>query len=385
MATARTDHDVLHPVYRVTGILRWLLLIDAIVVNARRAGDVAHPTWLLVACVVMALWTAAAGALQSQRSTRTGLVMGADLLVTLVLVSCSRWVLGREAVIASYLSVPVLWLAAAPLVIAVWKGGWWGLAAAAAVGMAKFVQEPRPDTRIWTSLVVTGLAAWGVGAIVDTLRESIAEREANQARAAALAERERLNRIVHDGALQVLAMVEREGPALGPRGRYLADLSREQEILLRKLLQDRDVDVAPEPDHETDVVAMLNGRAGSRVTVTATCGRLMLEPLEADELDAAVSEALTNVRRHAGEGAWAWILIEDEGSDVLVTVRDDGIGASPADFAAAELAGRFGVQQSIRGRIEGIGGTAEVTSRPGRGLEWEFRVPRGRRVQGFDA
>ena len=39
MATARTDHDVLHPVYRVTGILRWLLLIDAIVVNARRAGD----------------------------------------------------------------------------------------------------------------------------------------------------------------------------------------------------------------------------------------------------------------------------------------------------------------------------------------------------------
>ncbi|WP_461029388.1 ATP-binding protein, partial [Streptomyces sparsus] len=86
--------------------------------------------------------------------------------------------------------------------------------------------------------------------------------------------------------------------------------------------------------------------------------------------------ALDNVRAHAGEGARAWILLEDEGDAVLVSVRDDGPGIPPGRLAAAEAEGRMGVSLSIRGRLEELGGSAQLVSVPGQGTEVELRVPR---------
>ncbi|NEB79053.1 sensor histidine kinase, partial [Streptomyces sp. SID14478] len=94
------------------------------------------------------------------------------------------------------------------------------------------------------------------------------------------------------------------------------------------------------------------------------------------ELAAAVSAALDNVRRHAGEGAHTWILVEDEPDAVVVTVRDDGPGIPEGRLAQAEGEGRLGVAQSIRGRLRDIGGTAELISVPGQGTEVELNVPR---------
>jgi signal transduction histidine kinase len=96
----------------------------------------------------------------------------------------------------------------------------------------------------------------------------------------------------------------------------------------------------------------------------------------ASEVVAAVRAALDNVRRHAGAGAGAWILLEDERDGVRVTVRDDGSGFPPERPAEAAEAGRLGIAQSMRGRIGDCGGTTTIDSRPGNGTEVEFWVPR---------
>jgi len=96
------------------------------------------------------------------------------------------------------------------------------------------------------------------------------------------------------------------------------------------------------------------------------------------EVAAAVRAALDNVRRHCGERARAWVLIEDEPDVVTVTIRDDGPGFPAGRLAEAAAAGRLGVSQSICGRLRDLGGAAEVRSAPGEGTEVTLRLPRAR-------
>ncbi len=112
------------------------------------------------------------------------------------------------------------------------------------------------------------------------------------------------------------------------------------------------------------------------MTLSEPGAPVLLAPPVARELAAAVSAALDNVRRHAGAEAHAWILVEDEPGEVIVTVRDDGPGIPEGRLAEAEGEGRLGVALSIRGRLRDIGGTAELISVPGQGTEVELRVPR---------
>ena len=127
-----------------------------------------------------------------------------------------------------------------------------------------------------------------------------------------------------------------------------------------------------------DLRVLLAPYASSRVTLAAPGTPVLLEPAAAAELAAAVGAALDNVRTHAGEQAHAWILVEDEVDAVLVSVRDDGPGIAEGRLAAAEVEGRLGVAQSIRGRLRDLGGSAELVSVPGQGAEVELRLPKPR-------
>lgn len=95
---------------------------------------------------------------------------------------------------------------------------------------------------------------------------------------------------------------------------------------------------------------------------------------------AAVRAALDNVRRHCGDAARAWVLVDDEGTAVNVTIRDDGPGMAPGRLAEAAAAGRLGVSQAIRGRNRDLGGSTHITSAPGTGTEIRLRVPRAGQV-----
>lgn len=84
-------------------------------------------------------------------------------------------------------------------------------------------------------------------------------------------------------------------------------------------------------------------------------------------------EALTNVRKHAGASK-AWICFERDGDWIRITVGDDGRGFDPAQVAR-ESRQYFGLQ-IMRERAEGVGGSLELDSQPGKGTRVVIRVPR---------
>jgi signal transduction histidine kinase len=193
---------------------------------------------------------------------------------------------------------------------------------------------------------------------------------------AATAERERLARSIHDGVLQVLARVQRRGAELGGEAAELARLAGEQEVALRALVAAARPDSTP--DGAVDLRAHLQIMTTPRIAVSVPATRVMLPAGTAAELAAVVREALSNVARHAGADTHAWVLLEDLGDDVVVSVRDDGPGIPAGRLAQAKAEGRMGVAMSIHGRLVELGGAADLRTGRGDGTEWEFRVPRAR-------
>jgi signal transduction histidine kinase len=87
---------------------------------------------------------------------------------------------------------------------------------------------------------------------------------------------------------------------------------------------------------------------------------------------AAVRQAIENVARHA-DATRATVFV-DAANDVLtITIRDDGKGFV-YDEEELRSAGKLGLLQSMKGRIEALGGEMSVESSD-RGTEIEFRVP----------
>jgi signal transduction histidine kinase len=252
----------------------------------------------------------------------------------------------------------------------------------ATYGMAQTVGLT-PLQHVTTSaglLLVAGAAVGGLG-FAQVLASRRAERKhAEQIRReAAAAERDRLARPIHDGVLQVLALVQRHGSELGGQGGELAALAGEQEIALRSLLTR---EASAGRNGAEDLRSPLQALATTTIEVVTPAQPVPLPAAVAAEVTAAVRAALDNVRQHAGDGAHTWILLEDERDGVRVTVRDDGVGFPPQRPAEAAEAGRLGIAQSMRGRIADHGGTTTIHSTPDEGTEVEFWIPRSRPPRG---
>ncbi|MGA5566494.1 MacS family sensor histidine kinase [Streptomyces platensis] len=314
-------------------------------------------------------------------------------------------------------TLPSIWTAGAVLGFAI-KGGWrWAAVASSAVAVANLVERQELARDTIHNVVLVWVASVAIGYVVEVARAS----ERTLARAlqieAATRERERLARDIHDSVLQVLAMVQRRGTEIGGEAAELGRMAGEQEVALRTLVagglvspprgsgpdggapavphqadgsepdeMDAAAPAAPAPDPAgdgpCDVRALLAPFAGAGVTFSEPGAPVVLPAAAAAELAAAVSAALDNVRVHAGAGAHAWILVEDEPQAVIVTVRDDGPGIPEGRLADAEREGRMGVALSIRGRLRDLGGAAEWVSVPGQGTEVELTVPKGTAPEG---
>lgn len=362
-----TDRDEA-PLWRGIAIFRAVTLVYAVVLFADRSALFARPAlgWLTLA--VMATWTAAWWMLP-----RSLPVMVADLVLACAAAAMTSLVDTPERIAAGAQTLPVIWPAAAVLAWAVWRGWVGGAAAALAVATVDVLVAGRLTGNTLHNNVLMLLLGTIVGYCANLFRTS--HRALRQALAveAATAERERLARDIHDSVLQVLAYVQRRGRELGGESAELGVLAGEQEHRLRTL-------VAAPPtvtfEGRVDVRALLAGFGRDRVTVVSPATPVLLPRADADQLAAAVAAALDNVDRHAGGEARAWLLLEDEGADVAVTIRDDGVGMAPGRLAEAERDGRLGVSQSVRGRVAALGGWLTVASAPGEGTELSMRVPR---------
>src|SRR4051795_278861 len=360
--------------WRAVAVFRIAALVYAAALVVANHDHYARPGlgWLLLA--VMAAWTAVMVAAGRRPDGPPRALLLADVAVAAGLVLATLAVETSQRIDQGSSTLPTAWVAGAVLACAV-AGGWWaGGAAAIVVSVADLIERGAVTAHTFNGIVLLLLAGIVGGYVVDlSLRAESAVATASR-REAAVAERERLARQIHDSVLQVLALVARRGAAADGELADLARLAGEQEVALRALV------AAPpaEPDArgDIDLRSLLEPLAADRVTVSCPAQAVMLSAPAAAELAAAVRECLANVDRHAGPDARAWVLVEDEGDAVAVTVRDDGPGFDADRLDEARRAGRLGVAQSIIGRMADIGGTALIDASPGRGTEVELRVQR---------
>lgn len=372
MPAAASAMDVEGRLLRIHSWLVWVLLVLAWVQNLSRLDQVRSVPGVVATLVIMTAWSAVI-TWWYRAPGRRGLALDiTDGALTLALVLSSQLSVGPGAGLGA--TVTGYWLVAAPIALAIRHGWLVGALEGWVIAGSAFALHPSPASSAWAPVVLVGVAAAGAGWLAGQVHETIRDRDASLAATAALHERERLNRIVHDGVLQVLAMVERDGSALGPRGQLLARLAHEQETELRTLLRPRDPDVGPDVD-AANLSRLLDAHANESVSIATMADDVSLPAHRAAEIDAVVTEVLNNVDKHAGMGAHAWLLVEREADELVLSIRDNGVGATAEQMDGAFERGRLGVRESIRGRIASLGGQARLSAAPGRGVEWEFRIP----------
>ncbi|MCX4732567.1 MacS family sensor histidine kinase [Streptomyces sp. NPDC051658] len=387
--------SVEQPLWSALTAYRILTMLYAVLLSVFGREKYDRP-WVAIAFLaVMVVWTLATLPKVSGAAACTKRFLGADLTIALAGILLTP-LADFEAQQVDGPTLPSIWTAGSVLAFAI-KGGWrWAAFASTFVAVVNIIERGDPSRDTFHNVLLVWVASIAIGYVVEVARAS----ERTLARAleieAATRERERLARDIHDSVLQVLAMVQRRGTALGGEAAELGRMAGEQEVALRTLVSTglvpttrvsedaaegavvRSVEVDDEPSGraDCDLRSLLAPHAGSRVSFAEPGAPVLLAPAAAMELAAAVSAALDNVRVHAGENAQAWILVEDWPDEVIVTVRDDGPGIPEGRLAQAEGEGRMGVALSIRGRLRDLGGTAELISVPGQGTEVELKVPK---------
>jgi len=377
--------------FRGLAVLRVVVATYAVVLDVSRWRELERPAlgWLVVGVIVV--WTVVAGWAYESPHRRALPLLVADLAVAVGSLLATPWA-ESEAMLARHAStLPSFWVVAAVLAWSVALGWVGGGAAALLVSAVDLSVRTATTGTTWGNIFLLLLAAGVVGYSADLVRAASEARAEAERVAAVLAERARLARAVHDGVLQVLALVQRRGAEIGGDAAELGRLAGEQEVALRALVQGgsratRDVrapgatratpQARSERGPQGDLGDALNRLSSARVTVSGPAEPVQLPAHAVDELTAAVRACLDNVERHAGPGARCWVLLEEMPDRVVVTVRDDGPGIAPGRLDRARAEGRLGISGSVVGRLEELGGTAAVVTGPGAGTEWELVVPR---------
>ena len=259
--------------------------------------------------------------------------------------------------------------------------------AALALGAVSFGLRPRTARAVAAILVVAGIVVFlgentrgsatallAPGAVAIALLLVLGpwayrlarERDAERAERIRTQEREELAARVHDSVLQTLALIQRE-----PNDpRRVATLARRQERELRAWLYP-----SSEPAGDGTLAGAVDAAAaeieelhGVRVEVVRTGDAPLDERTQA--LVLAAREAMANASKHSGVDEVS-VFLDADTTHVALFVRDRGAGFDP-DAVAAD---RRGIAESIRGRMERVGGTVRIVSAPGKGTEVELELP----------
>ena len=211
-------------------------------------------------------------------------------------------------------------------------------------------------------LVVGGLALI-MGPWVAVL---VRDRREERQRRIRADERAEMAAHLHDSVLQTLALVQRaDDPA------RMAALARRQERELRGWLYGG----GSEPNQATvraaveHLAGVIEDRHGVVMDVVAV-GDAPLDPAM-ESLVAAAGEAMTNAARWSGCPTVS-VYVEATPQGVDVFVRDRGAGFDPQVVDGDSR----GIRDSIRGRLDRVGGRCEITSSEGHGTEVRLHLTR---------
>jgi PAS domain S-box-containing protein len=189
------------------------------------------------------------------------------------------------------------------------------------------------------------------------------------------AERQRLERNLHDGAQQrlvalslTLRLSERKVAAGDPQAPKV--LRRANAELAEALTELRELARGIHPSILTDrgltpALETLAGRSSIPVELRVILDDRLPGPVEAAAYY-IVAEALTNASKHANASR-VLVRVSGEDASVLVEVADDGVGG-------ADQRGGSGVR-GLGDRVEALGGTLELDSPAGVGTTLRARIP----------
>lgn len=374
-------------------VFRWLSLAWLVILAATGSAGAYRPALTWATLGVLVAWTAWVTGHPVSRPVDLGIDLALAVALTIV-----AGLVARPGAIDSGLSLATYYPAVAVVAWALARGPLAGALAGAALVVGLVVARLANDSSVVLfqgrhvatlanaaiGYLLVGVVVGGFARLVDAMSTSLevamGEALREQAQVSRLRERESLARQIHDSVLQALALVTKRGRELAESGgpsaaevAELAELASQQEQSLRRLVLQRPATRA------TGVVSLqgalqdaIDAVVGVPVTLSLA-GAVELRRRDADELAAAVKEALTNVVKHA-EATRATVFAEQDGGMVTVSIRDDGKGFM-LDEAALAGAGNAGLLRSMKGRVEDLGGTMAVRTAPGRGTEVELRIP----------
>nr|WP_196788925.1 GAF domain-containing sensor histidine kinase [Streptomyces caniscabiei] len=208
----------------------------------------------------------------------------------------------------------------------------------------------------------------------------LAERRRDAEEVAVLKDRDRIARDLHDLAIQRLFAT---GMTLQSAGRLIEhpeaservlravdDLDETIKIIRSTIFGLRTRDGAADAGLRTRVVRI----AAESAPILGFAPSIRMEGLidtdvpkeTADHLVAVLSEALTNIARHAHADR-AEIVVTTDGRELVLTVRDDGVGIPPA--------GRRGGLRNMAERAGQLGGRMEWSCPEDGGTTLVWRVP----------
>ena len=207
------------------------------------------------------------------------------------------------------------------------------------------------------------------------LRAAADHRHESLVRAAVRADERSQQRHLHDTVLATLTMVHIGGfsrDCVALRERAAADLEALDRLRAHPAGGREPTRAVVRLDAVLRTVVTQPRPGGGAVEVSLDVTAIEVPVTVATAIAQCVTEALTNVARHAGTGR-ARITGRADGAGVSVTVADDGAGF---DVAAVPLH-RRGLRESIAGRMRSVGGSAGVRSAPGAGTRVVLRWPDG--------
>jgi signal transduction histidine kinase len=372
--------DPTAPLWRAAQVFRLLSCLYALGFQIAINSDLRHPATAWVLFAVLIAWSAACAVGYLRGFGRRPTWVIAEIIVVVLLMWSNRVVASSQWAAENQTWPTTLWATNPTISAALQFGAGGGMLTGLVVMVTNFAVKNyfTLDMSHNATLVIELSIGLAVGMATRTTRLAHEELQRATQLSAALEERERLSRQVHDGVIQVLALVTKRGHEIGGATSELAELASEQERALRRWLSSfSEADLDRDGDTQSiDLRTLLRRRESDRVSMSLPGTPVALGRGVAAELDAAVGNALDNVRSHAGSGARAFVLLEDLGDSVTVSIRDDGAGIAAGRLEEAAREGRLGISKSIVGRMASLGGRAELRTDAGEGTEWELCVPR---------
>ena len=324
--------------------------------------------------------------------------------VVLVVVLGLSAALEPDVSILLFIAFPQLWL----LSNDAWEGGVYSALVAASVGAGFLSREHWSGAaagQIGVTMAVSLGVSLAMGVWITRVIEQSYERatlieeleaardelaEAHHA-SGVLAERERLAGEIHDtlaqGFTSIVMLAQTAQVELGRSrdGAVAARLASIEETARDNLDEARALVAAFAPaalkgSTLVEALQRLTDRFGAETAVPvsvsfspSTGAVAGLHPSRQVVLLRAAQEALTNIRKHAGARAVSLrVVVEEAEHDAVIEVIDDGVGFEPNAVSSTG----YGLS-GMRGRVEQVGGTVDVQSRPGAGTSIRVTVPAG--------